>query len=114
MPKFIYATVMGNLQTTVNLADLKGRALSGKNDDVDFLMGLLDSNNSIVTCKMVDFALGQVSSPEGRIRIEFYLYNGSPIQRNYACIYFKRMGLTELVLDAAIKGYVDENIALSK
>lgn len=101
-------------KTAITLAELERRARSGSAVEVDYLMENLDSGEPLVTCKLVDYALGLVSSAEGRERIRHFLFHGSPIQRNYAALYFKRREWTD-VLDEAVRcGCIDEAQAYSK
>jgi hypothetical protein len=65
-------------------------------------MSHLDTNQTFSGCKMIDYALGLVSSEEGQDRIRHFLFHGSQIQRNYAALYFKRRGVKKL-LDEAVR-----------
>ncbi len=96
------------------LIDLKQRAHSGRAADVDFLMKNLDMNKSFTGCKLIDFALGLVSSPEGQQRIRHFLFNGSDVQRNYAALYFKRRSANQVVDEAVRRGCIDTMQAYSK
>lgn len=96
------------------LIDLKQRAQSGTAADVDYLMQNLDMNKSFTWYKLIDYALGLVSSAEGTHRIEHFLFNGSQVQRNYAALYFKRKGNGQLINEAVQRGCIDEMQAYSK
>ncbi len=102
-------------QTDVpTLAELEQRGRSGTAADVDYLMEQLDRDEALVICKLVDYALGLIATREGRIRLQHFLFHGSPIQRNYAALYFKRREWTD-VLDEAVRcGCIDETQAYSK
>jgi len=91
----------------LTLTQLKQRAQSGGSGDVDYLMQHLDTNQSFAGLKLLDFALGLVSSPEGVKRIEHFLFNGSTTQRNYAALYFKRRGSDRIIDEAVRQGCVD-------
>jgi len=101
----------GSAPTMSELANL---AKSGRIKDVNILMSYLEGNVSIVNCKMIDYALGLIISEEGRNQIKHYLFNGIQIQRNYAALYFKRLGTVELLKEAVKKGCIDEIIAYSR
>ncbi len=103
-----------NNQTPLTLAELKRRAESGRISDVDYLMRHLDTSETFSRCKKIDYALGLVSSPEGRDRIRRFLFNGSLIQRNYAALYFKRRGAGQLLDEAVRHGCIDETQAYSR
>jgi hypothetical protein len=96
------------------LAELERRAKSGSVSDIDYLMGNLDMQASFVHCKMIDYVLGQVSSQEGRNRIKHFLFNGSQIQKNYAALYFKRLGAVQIIDEAFQQGCIDKIQAYSK
>ncbi len=94
--------------TRLTSAELEKRAQSGGQEDINYMMGQLETNGSFLNCKLLDHALGLVSSEEGRERIRYYLFNGSRIQRNYAALYFKRRGITEVIDEAVTRGSIDE------
>ena len=98
----------------ITSAELVKRAQSGSTSDIDYLLGNLNMNRSFLHCKLIDFALGQVSSPEGIERIKHYLFHGSLIQRNYAALYFKRSGAVSVVEEAFQQGCIDEVQAFSQ
>jgi hypothetical protein len=81
---------------------------------VDTLMTTLAAQDDFATTRLVDFALGLVDTPAGWRRIRHYLFNGSPIQRNYAALYFKRRGWIELLDEAVALGLIDALQAYSK
>lgn len=100
--------------TPPTLDDLKRRATSGRAADVDFLMEQLDLSRTHSRYKMIDFALSLVASAEGRVRLGHFLFNGSQIQRNYAALYFKRRGDSQLIDAAVQRGCIDEVQAYAK
>jgi hypothetical protein len=100
--------------SALTLTELERRARSGNISDIDYLMENLEVNNSFVHCKMIDYALGLVSSQEGRERIKYFLFNGSQIQRNYAALYFKRLGADPVIDEAFQQGCIDEIQAYSR
>ncbi len=90
-----------------DLIHLKQIAESGRAADIDDLMRKLDQNESFAGYKLIDYALGLVTSAEGRDRLRHFLFNGSPVQRNYAALYFKRRGSQELLDEAVRRGCID-------
>ena len=99
---------------SLTLINLKQRAQSGSASDVDYLMQNLDTNESLTGYKLLDYALGLVSSEDGRNRIKHFLFNGSEVQRNYAALYFKRRGANQIVDEAVRRGCIDTTQAYSK
>ena len=99
---------------SVSLSQLEQRAAAGNRADVDFLMQRLDANRTFSSRKMLDHALGLVASAEGRERIRHFLFNGNPVQRNYAALYFKRRGVRHLLDEAVRRGCIDSTQAYSK
>lgn len=80
---------------------------AGTVQDVDFLMAALVREDDFATSRLVDFALGLVDTREGKLRIRDYLFNGVQQQRNYAALYFKRRGWTDLLDEAVRQGKID-------
>ncbi len=99
---------------TFTSAELEKIARSGRVSDIDFLMENLDTSQSFLQCKVIDYALGCVVSEEGRGRIRHFLFNGSRIQRNYAALYFKRLGMGPVIEEAVREGCIDEIQAYSR
>lgn len=100
--------------TNIFHAQLAEMAQTGRERDINFLMGILGTSASFLHCKLVDNALGQVESTEGRNRIRHFLFNGSQIQRNYAALYFKRRGSVALLEEAVQQGCIDKIQAFSR
>ncbi len=75
---------------TGKLGELVERGKNGTVEDIDYLMNLLNNESSLSTTRFVDFALSLVEKPEGVQRIEYYLFNGTQIQRNYSSLFFNR------------------------
>lgn len=88
--------------------------ISGQPEDVDILMRMLASHNDLAAIKLLDYALSQVESRMGRARLRDYLFEGLPIQRNYAALYFKRKGWQDLLSEAYAAGKIDSLQALVK
>ncbi|MBN1996173.1 hypothetical protein JW935_01390 [candidate division KSB1 bacterium] len=91
-----------------NLTELKQKAQSGTVMDVDDIMRTLNTTTDFLMQKKIDFSLGLICSPEGRGRIRHYLFRGTEIQRNYAALYFKRLGLLEILDEAVQRGCIDK------
>lgn len=96
-------------------SELQERARSGGAGDIDFLMNLLVKSPNFLLSKLVDNALGQVETTEGRARIRHYLFNGvNQIQRNYAALYFKRRGILQVLDEAVAHGCIDDTQAYAR
>ena len=80
---------------------------AGTPGGVDMLMNALAEQDDLATSRMVDFALSLVETRAGRERLRHYLFHGSPIQRNYAALYFKRRGYVDLLEEAVAQGKID-------
>jgi hypothetical protein len=79
----------------------------GRIQDIDTVVALLDQDLDIPTTKAIDFYLGQVATPGGVRRLEYYLFNGSQIQRNYCTLFFARRNDWRLVNKAYDMGLID-------
>jgi len=90
------------------------RGISGRETDVDDLMNALIEQDDLATLKLVDYALGLVNTRPGTARMEYYLFNGSLIQRNYAALYFKRRGNITILAEAVGIGVIDTLQAYAK
>lgn len=99
---------------TGQLYELIEKAESGDPSDIDFVMNNLTSESTFAITRYVDFALGLVTNENGIARIEYYLFNGSQIQRNYASLFFNRRGDWEIVKKAYIQGLIDETQAFAR
>ena len=92
----------------LDLTEAVGKAKNGSKRDVDFLMNILSEHTSLPECKMTDYLLGLVETTDGCNRIKYYLFNGNPVQRNYAALYFKRKGNLRLINEAVRKMCIDK------
>ena len=90
------------------LQELIDRGESGNSEDVDFIMNHLNGSSTFAMTRYVDFALSLVENQTGINRIEYYLFNGSLIQRNYCSLYFNRKGDWLIVKKAFNQGLIDE------
>lgn len=105
---------MNTINTIPRLSVMESKARSGLISDVDFIMRQLVKQECFVTSKIVDHALGLVKSKPGFNRIKYYLYNGIKMQRYYAALYFKRMGLIAILDKAVEMDCIDREHAYSK
>jgi hypothetical protein len=88
--------------------ELVDRANSGSIEDVDYILNHLTPDVTLSVTKFVDYALGLVVSDAGIERIEYYLFNGTQIQRNYCSLFFNRRGDWLIVKKAYERGLIDE------
>ena len=103
-----------NNRKTFTISELEQIAKNGRASDVNFLMYHLEECTVFGQSKMIDYALGLVSSEEGLMRIRYFLFNGSEIQRNHAALYFKRRGNIWVLDEAVEKGCIDSVQAYSR
>lgn len=88
--------------------ELIERANQGTGEDVDYILGHLDGDVTLSVTRFVDYALSLVDREEGVERIEFYLFNGTQIQRNYCSLFFNRRGDWPVVKKAHERGLIDD------
>ncbi len=93
---------------------LVDKALSGRGNDIDYIMSNLTVNSTLAETRYVDYALSLVTNEEGIQRIRHYLFNGMLIQRNYACLFLNRLGEWQPVRQAYEQGLIDEVQAYSR
>lgn len=89
-------------------------AKEGTRASVDALMSFLRLEMSIAESKFIDFALSQVATVEGVEAMEYYLFHGTQIQRNYCALYFGRLGEYPLLRKAYEEGLIDATQAFSR
>lgn len=99
---------------TGKLQELIDRGESGNAEDVDFIIDHLNESSTFAMTRYVDFALGRVENHDGIQRIEYYLFNGRQIQRNYCSLFFNRRGDWEIVKKALNEGLIDETQAFAR
>lgn len=105
---------MNTNQHTGQLKELIAKANKATQSDVDFIMGKLTSNATLVMTRNIDFALSLAEGEDAKERIKYYLFKGTQIQRNYASLYFIRIGEWRLINEAYQKGLIDELQAYSR
>ncbi|HOO34040.1 MAG TPA: hypothetical protein PK466_12815 [Thermotogota bacterium] len=96
------------LQQYVELAREGTRTSIGK------IMNHLNENMTLLESRFIDFALGHVESDEGLKTMEYYLFHGTQIQRNYCTLFFNRRDEFHLVKKACDEGLIDELQAYSR
>jgi hypothetical protein len=96
------------------LKQLVDKAVNGSPNDVDYIMDKLTIDSTFAMTRCVDFALSQVENIEGIERIKYYLFKGTLIQRNYACLFLNRLGEWNPVKQAYEQGLIDEIQAYSR
>ncbi len=99
---------------TGQLKVLIDKAKIGSTIDVDYIMNNLTVESSLAMTRNIDFALSLVENIEGIKRIEYYLFKGTLIQRNYACLFLNRLGEWEPVKKAYELGLIDKIQAYSR
>jgi len=99
---------MGKYLFTGQLGVLIEKAEVGFPTDIDYIMSNLTSESTFAMTRYVDYALSLVTNKAGINQIEFYLFNGSQIQRNYSSLFFNRRGDWEIVKKAFKLGLIDE------
>ena len=96
------------------LQELIDKAEIGEVIDVDFIMSHLTTDSTFELTRYVDFALSLVNNANGITRIEYYLFNGSLIQRNYSSLFFNRRYDYDVVMKAFSQGLIDEIQAFAR
>jgi hypothetical protein len=96
------------------LQELIDRAELGNSCDVDFILNHLNEFTTFAMTRYVDYALSFVVSTNGIERIEYYLFNGTQIQRNYCSLFFNRRGDWAIVKKAFKQGLIDEIQAFAR
>lgn len=105
---------MSKNKYTGKLGELTERGESGTGDDVDYIMSHLNKNSNLVMTRFVDFALSLVKEKEGIERLEYYLFNGTLIQRNYSSLFFNRRLDYDIIIRAYKEGLIDEIQAFAR
>lgn len=93
---------------TGKLRELINHALLGKANNIDHIFSALNDEVSLEHTRYIDFALSLVEHEEGIEKIEYYLFNGTLIQRNYASLFFNRRGDYDLIERANKLGLIDD------
>ena len=93
---------------TGKLRELIEHALKGDIENIDYIFSHLNKDADLELTRYVDFGLSVVENEIGIVRIEYYLFNGSLIQRNYASLFFNRNGDYVLIQKANKMGLIDD------
>ncbi len=96
------------------IAYYSGLAQSGTKQDVDMMMKDLKKKMTIAESKFIDYALGLIETEEGIARMEYYLFYGTQIQRNYSALFFGRRDEYALLRRAYEQGLIDGYQAFSR
>ncbi len=99
---------MTSFRFTGKLGELIAISERGTREDVDQIMSYLTNSSSLSMTRFVDYALSLVKTKEGIERLEYYLFNGTLIQRNYSSLFFNRRSDYDVVIRAYREGRIDE------
>ena len=100
--------IMSSAKFSGKVKDLADRANRGAVEDIDYIMSHLTPTVTLSMTRFVDYALSLVESDAGIGQIEYYLFNGTQIQRNYCSLFFNRRGDWPIVREAYERGLIDE------
>ncbi len=89
-------------------------AKEGTSESIARIMADLTSDTPIVETKFIDFALSYVNGEEGFKVMEYFLFNGTQIQRNYSTLFFARLGEYLIIRKAYDMGLIDARQAFSR
>jgi hypothetical protein len=89
-------------------------AKEGTKASIGEIMKRLNKSMTLAESKFIDFALGHVESCEGIEAMEYYLFHGTQIQRNYCTLYFGRRGEYLIIRKAYDEGLIDAKQAFSR
>jgi HEAT repeat protein len=106
--------MMKQVQPSGRYEQLVALAQTGTPHAVDTLMRVLVADDGMATSRLIDYALGLVDTREGHERLRHYLFEGTPQQRNYAALYFKRRNVTYYLEEAVSAGAIDAVQAFSR
>jgi hypothetical protein len=103
-----------NKKSVRTLKDYIPLAKSGSEADIDTIMADINMEMTIAASKIIDYSLSFVESAPGLKRMEYYLFHGTQIQRNYCTLFFNRRGDWPLAKAAFEAGLIDEIQAFSR
>lgn len=89
-------------------------ARDGTKASISEIMKDLNENMTLAESKFIDFALGHVDNDEGIRIMEYYLFHGTQIQRNYCALYFGRRDEYLIIRKAYDEGLIDAKQAFSR
>jgi len=93
---------------------IKEKCLRGHAEDIRAVISMLNDSVDLPTTRAVDFYLSLVTSQEGISEIEYFLFNGTLIQRNYSTLFFARRDDWPIVNKAFQLGLIDRIQAYSR
>lgn len=93
---------------------IRKKCLNGREGDIDYVVSLLNESVDLPTTRAVDRYLGEVCNPAGIKRLEYHLFNGTQIQRNYCTLFFARRNDWDIVNRAFALGLIDRIQAYSR
>lgn len=82
-------------------------AKEGTKASIDEIMKHLNARMTLAESKFIDFALGHIECDEGSNIMEYYLFHGTQIQRNYCTLFFGRRGEYLIIGKAYDAGLID-------
>lgn len=89
-------------------------AKHGTKASIGNIMQDLNKKSTLAQTKFIDYALSHVESEEGIDVMKHYLFHGTQMQRNYAALYFGRLGEYLIVRQAYDLGLLDAKQAFSR
>lgn len=92
---------------------IKRKCIDGNVDDINKVMDILKNADLPIT-RAVDFYLEFLQNQDGIDRLEYFLFNGTLIQRNYCTLYFARRNCWDKVNRAYDLGLIDKIQAYSR
>ena len=104
----VFLVIMSNAKFSGKVQELAERATHGNIEDIDYILSHLISDVTLSMTRFVDYALSLVENDAGIGQIEYYLFNGTQIQRNYCSLFFNRRGDWPLVKQAYERGLIDK------
>ena len=99
---------------TEKCIEIKTHCERGTKEDIENVLSNLNDEVDLPTTKIVDYYLGTVKNSEGIACIEYFLFNGTQIQRNYCTLYFARKNEWDIVNKAYCLGLIDYAQAYSR
>ncbi|MBP6334226.1 MAG: hypothetical protein KA444_02050 [Bacteroidia bacterium] len=99
---------MKSYKFTGQLREFIERAERGHQEDVDYIISHLTNDCTLAMTRYVDYSLSLVENQIGINRLAYYLFNGTPIQRNYCSLFFNRRLDYDIVDRAFKEGRIDE------
>ena len=94
--------------------EIKTQCERGSKEDIENVLLNLNNEVDLPTTKIIDYYLGTVKTNEGIACIEYFLFNGTQIQRNYCTLYFARKNEWNIVNKAYSLGLIDYVQAYSR